>query len=349
MTRLSRLLPILGITILAVLIRPVTLGDATLGTIETAGSPDQEKSGKSQEIEPSVVGGIEADFQSFPWVVSISSSQAPDAYSGHRCGGTLIAKEWVLTSAHCVFDGTNLVDPGILRVLAGQGDLSGIPGQFAQIAEVLPHPEFNLETGDFDIALIRLASELEYERAIITFQDPLILAEANTPVTVIGWGSTESSTEQATFPSTLRKAELQLTDRTLCQEDLRLRTGKDYDITERMLCANSPTFTMDACLGDSGGPLLYWQPSLAKWVQIGIVSWGIGCAVNGQPGVYTDLYPLKAWIRDAMIQTLEVDSGLEIPSPSSEIHEAQTSEMVQQEPELATSYYYPYVPIPGRS
>ena len=70
-----------------------------LGTIETAGSPNREKSVKSEVLEPSVVGGTEADFQSFPWVVSVNSSQAPDAYSGHKCGGTLIAKEWVLTSA----------------------------------------------------------------------------------------------------------------------------------------------------------------------------------------------------------------------------------------------------------
>ncbi len=349
MTRLARLLPILGITLFTVLVRPVTLGDAMLGTIETAGSPNREKSVKSEVLEPSVVGGTEADFQSFPWVVSVNSSQAPDAYSGHKCGGTLIAKEWVLTSAHCVFDGANLISLGFLRVLAGQGDLSGNSGQFVEIAEVLPHPEFDVETGDFDIALIRLTSELEYERAVIPFLDPRRLVEVNTPVTVIGWGSTASTTEQANYPFTLRKADLQLTNGDLCQEALRLRTGKDFAITERMLCASSPTFTEDACIGDSGGPLLYWESSLAKWVQIGIVSWGIGCAVNGQPGVYTDLHPFEAWIGDAMDQTTEVDSVLELPSSGSEIQDTPTSETELSDPELATSYYYPFVPLPRGS
>ena len=54
-----------------------------------------------------------------------------------------------------------------------------------------------------------------------------------------------------------------------------------------MLCAGGDGHH-DACVGDSGGPLLV-PNGTAGWTQIGVVSWGAGCAVRGVPGVYTRL------------------------------------------------------------
>merc|ERR1712088_1146440 len=53
-------------------------------------------------------------------------------------------------------------------------------------------------------------------------------------------------------------------------------------ITNHMLCASD--FNKDSCSGDSGGPLFICRGTCT---QIGIVSWGIGCAKAQYPGVYT--------------------------------------------------------------
>ena len=48
---------------------------------------------------------------------------------------------------------------------------------------------------------------------------------------------------------------------------------------DTMICAGGEG-TQDFCRGDSGGPLTF------KGQHVGLVSWGLGCALEGYPGVY---------------------------------------------------------------
>merc|ERR1712226_349874 len=70
-----------------------------------------------------------------------------------------------------------------------------------------------------------------------------------------------------------------------------------------MLCAGWLKGGQDACAGDSGGPLVcrVEDPNnpgryLNQWVLQGLVSWGLGCAKAGQPGVYTNVPKLSDWV-----------------------------------------------------
>jgi secreted trypsin-like serine protease len=54
--------------------------------------------------------------------------------------------------------------------------------------------------------------------------------------------------------------------------------------------------SIDACAGDSGGPLMMFSSNM-QWELIGLVSTGTGCADPLFSGIYTRVAAFESWIR----------------------------------------------------
>ena len=63
-------------------------------------------------------------------------------------------------------------------------------------------------------------------------------------------------------------------------------------IDQTMICAGKED--LDACQGDSGGPLICNDYGYGR--LCGVVSWGIGCGLRGNPGVYANVAYYIDWI-----------------------------------------------------
>ena len=145
------------------------------------------------------------------------------------------------------------------------------------------------------------------------------LENAPTVATVTGWGQlldvqqledgtyVESPTRRKVRledvdPGRLMQVELPLVALGDCKARNRDASGS---IDERNLCAGIlPQGGKDSCRGDSGGPMVVDRGG--SWIQIGIVSWGVGCGRAGFPGVYTRVSAFAGWVRSVIGRDLVV-------------------------------------------
>lgn len=225
---------------------------------------------------PRIIGGTEAQRGDYPFMVSLQGlSYGATDHDRHFCGGTLISPSWVLTAAHCV-EGER---PASLAILGGVTQLSTQASPRASnVRAVHVHPAFNSGgTLAHDLALIQLDAPLpEVQPVTLRLTADASYLKAGREFTVIGWGDTDITEEQA-FPTRLHAVQTPFVPFAECQQAYagELARGK-------VICAGREG--IDSCQGDSGGPLLL--RTRQGWTQFGIVSWGEGCALAGYPGVY---------------------------------------------------------------
>ena len=111
---------------------------------------------------------------------------------------------------------------------------------------------------------------------------------------VTGWGKLNSSGPQSDILQ-----EVNVT--TISNQECRASYGH-HRITDNMICAQAAG--RDSCQGDSGGPLAVLGQD-GSYRQIGVVSWGRGCARPGYPGVYTRLSSLLGWIENPRLPPVQ--------------------------------------------
>lgn len=148
-------------------------------------------------------------------------------------------------------------------------------GQLIDVAEVFIHPLYNPGTYDYDVSIMKTSGSLSFDDTIQPISLTNDEAPAGSLTTVSGWGDLYPGGDMSLI---LQAVEVSLITRLACQ-------GKYgfSKITDQMICAGSENGGKDSCQGDSGGPLIF------NGVQIGVVSWGNGCADYRYPGVYTNL------------------------------------------------------------
>jgi len=204
---------------------------------------------------------------------------------------------------------------GPLSVVAGLGDLAEDPEAVTYaVTEMHVHPQYapGATHQGHDIALLKihgewtgptatldglLAPPVRYRRDEVEVAGYGFLFEGGSSETAIG----KRGAVNAPSLALMQAAVPTLTPRA-CRRRMEttIRRSGDQTSFEGLLLSGDTHICagigeVDSCTGDSGGPLVY-RPEEGSPIQIGIVSWGLGCAREDAPGIYVRVAHYKDWI-----------------------------------------------------
>lgn len=226
------------------------------------------------------------------------------------CGGTIVNKRFVITAAHCLFQGSTAVTTsnGLLRVVIGEHSIcDGVTnegGKFIKVKTATVHPSYTFPNND--IAVLELEEDITFTTNI----QPACLPTSATKdysgkaSTISGWGGTIGYAGHQPQPQQPRQCGLKesvvqvlSTSSSMCSSYLGTSSS-----TNRLCAWAKGT---DTCQGDSGGPLTVAEGG--KYTLLGVVSYGAGCA-SSTPGIYARVQGFLPWIH-SLISSGECSTG----------------------------------------
>ena len=250
-------------------------------------------------------------------IAEIDVSTGTSLTQDSTCGASFLGGKWVLTASHCVDD----VNIDALKVNVGEFDLSDGAENAVSVKRIYMHPDYDDGTLDNDVALIELTETVDAPAVTLANEETTDTAAQNSDVvTVIGWGGRTGyepgEGPTGDFPDVLHQVDLNLMTNEECKAQYvdsfsGGQGGIDPEavgISEQMICASIAAGGKSSCQGDSGGPLVL--NTNEGWQQIGVVSWGIGCAAQGYPGVYARIAEFDDWL-NGIYQGVAIEQKLD--------------------------------------
>lgn len=232
-----------------------------------------------------VVGGEDAEPHSAPWIISM---QWGVLVTTHRCGGSIIAPNWVITAGHCLL---GVADIGMFVVIAGRHNLN-FHESMQQRRNIIRsqtwiHERYTGGVAPYDIALIRVDPGFEYNSYVGPIALPVAGERHTGNVQLHGWGSM-STTSWPILPDILQTVVKPI----ITLEECAKAFGPS-PLHETNVCTGPLSGGISACSGDSGGPITQ------AGAIIGIASWTvIPCGQANAPTVYTGVSSFIDWIEN---------------------------------------------------
>nr|AAP51250.1 trypsin-like serine protease [Periserrula leucophryna] len=260
-----------------------------------------------KDVDKRIIGGeVISDDMEQPWLVSLTTEVTVSEFLGFtirsrtiHCAGSLISREWVLTSANCFMQkeaagqkpeqwtaryGDKDLEASFWESLFGSKDKWERQGKY-----IVVHEKYN--PGDHwlnDIALLRMTEPIQDvgQARPITIPDrgddlyPL----PNQYCIAMGWGCTEPGRD---LTDRARQVEIPVLSDISCQRTWGVTT-------ETRLCAGEFDKNKGICKGDNGGPLICKKNE--QWLQAGIASFAHAQRPGQYPAVFTKVAAYSNWI-----------------------------------------------------
>lgn len=199
------------------------------------------------------------------------------------CGGSLFHDDLVLTAAHCHFD-DDVLERWELYV---GGDNTKKSGAEIFADEKYIHPFYNpADTQAYDFMVLRLPQTFPAVPKVSINTNRAYPLDGDM-LTVMGYGLLAEDDPVREAPKILQEVDVAMIEHCAPKYFDKSRINDDI-----VFCAgNMPDGGKDACQGDSGSPIID-----SNGLQVGLVSWGVGCARPDRPGVYARVSAVAQWL-----------------------------------------------------
>jgi secreted trypsin-like serine protease len=280
------------------------------GSLVAAG-PAQAVAGGS--AAPRIVGGEPASATD-QWPAAVQLVYASGGTSSTVCGGTLIAPTKVLTAGYCVV-GRDWVGSGQV-VMRSAHVGAGTGSTVARVRAQWVHPGYKLLAGgvtvDNDLAVLTLARPLTewFQRTNDTEPGNFSYRPGENPVTIYGWGNTDSSPDSTNAQVSEQQVKLPVTEDAVCAKALTDATGDpNAYVPGHMVCAGDggtgdDTTGKAACVGDEGDTVL-GQILVGVVSHVGVRTATQDCNIPGLPTVFTNT---RTYVGDIRTQIYSTDA-----------------------------------------
>ncbi|CAG5096705.1 Oidioi.mRNA.OKI2018_I69.XSR.g14742.t1.cds [Oikopleura dioica] len=272
---------------------------------------DAERYCGRSNCQSRIIGATTSKPCNHPWMAQIAYSKpqtfADHTRGQHACGASIIGSCWVITAAHCLMVSDRSSNARTIQAAVERGTFQAI-----DVKDIFVHENFQVisETGaaNNDIALIQLKPDhtgkcfkFDMETGPICMPRAVDSLKVRDSCYITGWGRT-SSEPGARFSETIQRAQVPLTKFSDCRAAYANSSVREISHTrpvtltrKQHLCA-AELGAIDACIGDSGGPLDCFDRRTQRQSLAGLVSFGKQCADKVYPGVYTNVAYYREWI-----------------------------------------------------
>ena len=240
-----------------------------------------------RNLNSRIVGGTKADPKRHPYFTTlIISYTSLLSNSDFLCGGSLIAKDVVLTAAHCLTPQSNSDSLSSISAYVNSTSVNTSPYEYLRSARlVTTHESYDSFTIANDIALVFLYDPVE--------KVPFVKINKNANVPAVGRSTTAIGLGGLKSPPVIEATYLmEVSMNTVAGSKCSSHYGASNFKNLNQICAGG---SKDTCQGDSGGPMFIRGKNAANDVQVGIVSFG-GPGCGRFPGVYTRVSKYSKWI-----------------------------------------------------
>lgn len=245
------------------------------------------------------------------------------------CTATLVARDLVLTAAHCVDSGqSDKMLAAFSRQIDCDGERSTLRSKVVRVAQVRVHPDYDKDRKINDIALVRLESSAPWDYGTVELTTKSAIELNADRLLVAGYGRTAGEPVPDNDPTILRATTLPIlrgqaltkVGRRLWNAVVHADPNTSFTIAEAeqyftSRAAGEYVFLEHAsgrgvCMGDSGGPAFAMKGGRA--VQVGVASYVINGGNQGDcllAAAYSSVVYHRRWLEKTFNEMKTYRSG----------------------------------------